>query len=431
MSNEAEQQAENMQRQFANLARVTRAWAVNSRLPQAPRSPQAPRAPRAQAPEWLVLERALRRRRRTSARVRLAGGLALGAAAVAAVLVVRGALQPQPALTYRQVRAVDGQAWLSFSDGSDVVLQPGARGRVVATTAHGALIQVDAGSARFSIRHRPQTEWSVAAGPFTVVVHGTVFDVTWFADSSALQVGLVAGAVTVRGPVAGGAVAVRPGQRLTVLGATGQTRIDRLDEAVPAPRPVLPAPADAEVPPGVAPTVAVPAVPAPARPTGTAVREVSASWAARVASGAFRGVVADAQVLGVERCLALAPAASLAALADAARYARRPELARRALLAERRRFAGTVGAHDAAFLLGRLAEDATGDHRQALRWFDRYLDEAGAARAATYTGEALGRRMLALERLGRAAEARAAAMAYLQSFPGGPHARRAERLARR
>jgi hypothetical protein len=443
----------NMEQEFDRLARVTRAWF-------------GAQGRRAQAPAWLVLERAMRGRQRRIQRAKVSGGLALGAVAVALVMAVSGVLQPEAALTYRLssgaaagsgagagvgiIQASDGQtASLSFSDGSDVLLQPGARARVLATTARGANVQLDAGRARFSIRHLPRAEWAVSAGPFTVVVHGTVFDVGWSAAGQELQVGLVTGAVTVHGPVAGGAVAVRPGQRLTARASTGQTRIDRLADLGVAPAAPSPA-AVSPMPPPVEPRVDDRAAPAPSLPTPSlpmdpaapaqtaptkspalAVRAVSASWAARVASGAFLGVVADAQMLGLSRCLSLAPAASLAALADAARYARRPELARRALLAERRRFAGSTGAHDAAFLLGRLAEDATGDHREALRWYDLYLDEGGAGQTATYGAEALGRRMLALERLGRGAEARAAAARYLQSFPDGPHAHRAERLTRR
>jgi tetratricopeptide (TPR) repeat protein len=136
-------------------------------------------------------------------------------------------------------------------------------------------------------------------------------------------------------------------------------------------------------------------------------------------------VIDDADAAGVERCLALAPAHSLVALADAARYARRTDLARRALLAERRRFPNAAGAHDAAFLIGRLAEDATQDPREALLWYDRYLEEE---RRGTYTSEALGRKMLVLDRLGELADARGTAERYLAAYPAGPYTARARRI---
>ena len=152
---------------------------------------------------------------------------------------------------------------------------------------------------------------------------------------------------------------------------------------------------------------------------------LSATWPSRVASGAFQSVVDDADTAGVERCLAVASVQSLAALADAARYARRTDLARRALLAERRRFPDAQGAHDAAFLIGRIAEDARQDLREALTWYDRYLEEGIRG---TYRSEALGRRMLALYRLGELADARGAAERYLATFPGGAYTARARRI---
>jgi hypothetical protein len=152
---------------------------------------------------------------------------------------------------------------------------------------------------------------------------------------------------------------------------------------------------------------------------------VGETWETRVAAGAFQSVVSEADAAGVERCLAEASGGALWALADAARYVRRTDLARRALLAERRRFAATRAAHDAAFLIGRLADDASHDPHEALLWYDRYLEEA---EQGTYTSEALGRKMLALDRLGADADARSAAAAYLKAYPRGAFAIRARRL---
>jgi TolA-binding protein len=153
--------------------------------------------------------------------------------------------------------------------------------------------------------------------------------------------------------------------------------------------------------------------------------DLAATWPARVGVGSFESVVADADAIGIERCLSKAPAQSLSALADAARYARRTDLARRALLAERRRFSGSTDAHDAAFLIGRLAEDAAGDTREALVWYDRYLAES---ERGTYAAEALGRKMAALARLGDTADARSTAEQYLEVYPHGAFANRARRI---
>jgi hypothetical protein len=67
-----------------------------------------------------------------------------------------------------------------------------------------------------------------------------------------------------------------------------------------------------------------------------------------------------------------------------------------------------------------------GDPEGALVWYDRYLAEA---RGGTYASEALGRKMLVVQRLQGVAAARAIAMQYLERFPGGPHASSAKAIA--
>src|SRR6185436_16114588 len=109
----------------------------------------------------------------------------------------------------------------------------------------------------------------------------------------------------------------------------------------------------------------------------------------------------------------------LAALADAARYRRHDDVARRALLAQRRRFAGSPRAADAAFFLGRLDENGGRGHGPALAWYERYLDEAPRG---SYVAEALGRKMIAVEELHGAAAAHNVAEQYLRRFPRGSYA---------
>lgn len=440
-----------METQFENLARMTRAWANGN---------AEGHASHGHAREWLALERSMQRQGRALAQRRLVGGSALVVTAIVALMVLRGFGRPDPKLSFvvsegtasvgGTLRSDRSPARVSFSDGSDVVLNPGARGTVVGTTARGARVRLDAGRARFAVAHRPQTDWSVEAGPFTVIVHGTVFDVGWSEQSGALAVDLLVGSVTIKGPVVGGAVTLRAGQRLTARATTGQANIDQIDESDRGAGRGSASSASAGIPPGdgpasdgvvapvaatVAPAATAGAVAAsgPTRPSrrsslSTAIADTSSTWASRVASGAFKGVVDEADATGVERCLAEIPAASLQALADAARYVRRTDLARRALLAERRRFVGSVGAHDAAFLIGRLAEDSSGDSREALAWYDRYLGEGEDGEHGTYASEALGRKMMTLDRLGEGAEARIAAERYLELFAGGAFASRARRI---
>jgi ferric-dicitrate binding protein FerR (iron transport regulator)/TolA-binding protein len=399
---------------------------------------------------------------------------AAAAAAVIAVMVVRGFGRPDRTITFLvsngtteqgvsatagRVTSTEQPARLSFSDGSDVRLQPRTRGTVVGTTARGARVRLEEGGARFAVVHRPGTNWTVEAGPFVVIVHGTVFDLSWSTESGALAVNLIAGAITVEGPLSNvqgasattptmsiGSVALKAGQRLTARASTGTGRIDPIASASNAGgvRGGEVASSEIAVAPPVAPPATAPKADSeplqqpivaatsrfksdghPSARSATEVAEVTATWPARVGSGAFESVVTEADAIGIGRCLSKLPAQSLNALADAARYARRTDLARRVLLAERRRFSGSTDAHDAAFLLGRLVDDATGDTRDALFWYGRYLEES---EHGTYAPEALGRKMAAHERLGEAVNARRTAEAYLETYSRGAFANRARKI---
>jgi ferric-dicitrate binding protein FerR (iron transport regulator)/TolA-binding protein len=151
---------------------------------------------------------------------------------------------------------------------------------------------------------------------------------------------------------------------------------------------------------------------------------VDRQWAAQVAAGDGHSVLADAEALGLDITLKQADSHNLAAFADAARYAGRGELAAQALQEIRRRFPETAQAQMAAFLLGRAADDR-GDTRAGLGWYRRYRAEAPAG---AYAAEALGREMLAIERLQGPVQAQAIAGEYLRRFPNGTYLLRARAL---
>ena len=65
--------------------------------------------------------------------------------------------------------------------------------------------------------------------------------------------------------------------------------------------------------------------------------------------------------------------------------------------------------------------------RRALGWYDRYLLEAPRG---AYVSEALGRKMMVLERTDRQAEATVIAADYLRRFPGGTYSHAAQALVR-
>ncbi len=121
-------------------------------------------------------------------------------------------------------------ARLSFSDGSRVDLQDGARARIAAVDAHGARLAIENGHAALNVAHLPNAAWYVDAGPFVIQVTGTQFDVDWSSYDDTLSVDLHEGSLVVSGPPAPTGVLLRAGQRLTAH--EGRLSIEALELAV-------------------------------------------------------------------------------------------------------------------------------------------------------------------------------------------------------
>jgi TolA-binding protein len=155
------------------------------------------------------------------------------------------------------------------------------------------------------------------------------------------------------------------------------------------------------------------AAPRPAHQIGWAPR----AWSAAITSGNAARVLAEAEAHGLDKALLEVDSTALVALADASRYSSRPEVAVRALVAERQRFPDTPPAQAAAFLLGRLADDR-GEVAAGLAWYRRYLSETPNG---PYAAEALGRKMLAVERISGRDAARSVASQYVERFPNGTY----------
>ena len=96
--------------------------------------------------------------------------------------------------------------------------------------------------------------------------------------------------------------------------------------------------------------------------------------------------------------------------------------AKRVLLAERQRFASSGPARDAAFFLGRIAEESRGG---AVEWYERYVQESPRG---PYASQAFGRKMMLLYKQRGAAAAKPVAAEYLSRFPNGPYAAAARKL---
>jgi ferric-dicitrate binding protein FerR (iron transport regulator) len=356
-----------------------------------------------------------KRGRRPWARHLLA--LAATLALAAAVIVV---LARKPRLQYDVAGPVvaDGP-WLDvppsggtlsvrFSDGSELDLGPGSRGRVAEVTGDGARVVLGGGNLEARVVHRPRARWTVAAGPYSIEVTGTAFEVGWSTASDELELRMHDGSVVVRGPSLPDGLRVAAGQRLLARAATGEARLSLILEPqarqeASAPLPASRARDDAKV---ETPTEAH----SSPRPLPT--------WSEMLADGNFRGVTDAAEARGIDATLAHGSLADVVALADAARYLHEVELARRGLLAERSRFAGSDAARGAAFVLGRMADDA-GSRDDAVRWYDTYLAESPRG---SFAAEALGRKLVAFVESGDSVETRGVAKEYLARFPHGAHA---------
>ncbi|WP_437756238.1 FecR domain-containing protein [Sorangium sp. So ce1389] len=356
------------------------------------------------------------------------------------LLALLGALVLWPArqLDYRVEGASVSESYLSagpsgatarFSDGTSIAFAPGARARIAAVTARGASVSIEGGSARFRVAHLPGAAWAAEAGPFTVTVTGTEFDLAW--EDDRLRLTMQEGAVVVRGSLIPTGITLRGGQRLVADVARGEVTLHEW----PAPTGEL-APAGSVTPSSAAPPPAAglgappahepsareeaagaAAASAPPGRAAAAPARPGASFRARLGDGDFAGVIAEAKARGIDEVLGAGTLDDVASLADAARYAGQADLARRAMLAERSRFPGSAEARSAAFLLGRLSEAAS--PREAAMWYDRYLAESPTGPLAS---EALGRKLVATRDFAGPDAARAVAEEYLKRYPTGAFA---------
>ena len=336
------------------------------------------------------------------------------AGAMIAIAMLAFARRSPSAITFTIEGAAAGQRYveagprgasLRFSEGTTIAVAPSARARVDATSPDGARVSVESGSARFDVVHREGATWTVEAGPFTVTVTGTSFDLGW--NGAEIAITMHAGSVVVRGPPAPDGIALRGGQRL--VADAQRVTVSPIASASPT----------ASAPSAIGSAAPAIASDAPASaPAASAAPSHALSWRARVAAGDYAGVIADAEARGIDASLESTSLADLTALADAARYAGKGALAQRALVAERNRFPGSAEARTAAFLLGRLAEAKS--PAVAVTWYDRYMAEAPGGSLAA---EALGRKMIALRASGGPSAARETAEAYKRRFPDGPFAK--------
>jgi hypothetical protein len=322
---------------------------------------------------------------------------------------------------------------MRFSEGTVVVVAPGARMRVTETSSSGATLLIERGGIHAAIKHRDaSTHWSVQAGPFEVKVTGTAFDARWDPATETFELNMIEGSVIVNGPRLPAGRAVVAGEQLVV----SSTRMELRAGAASATTAAMAAPGAAgsaspaacATPPAAPPaaTDAAPAGSVAPAPSGTAVADAARSepsWRALARSGKYKDAMDAAEAAGFSAEVARASSSDLMALADTARFAGRPARAKEALLAMRRRF-GARGS--SAFLLGKIAADQQGSPGEAVTWFETYLQEEPGGPLAE---QALGR-VLEIRKRDPGA-ARPVAERYLARYPNGAYAALARSLVGR
>jgi ferric-dicitrate binding protein FerR (iron transport regulator) len=315
-----------------------------------------------------------------------------------------------------------------FSDGSAVVVQPRGGVRVQRADASHVALFLETGRARFDVNPRSGATWQISAGPYTVKLTGTSFDLTWSAVNTTFELVMHSGSVSVRGPGIESGIVVKDKRRFTSRVTTDLSR--PASSATASAGESASAGADRTAPGADADPDSESSDPErkaglDRRGTNPSSKEPAASWITLAAKGDYAEIVRAAEKQGLEAAISSVNVDELRALADAARFTGRTELAQRTLLAIRSRFPRTKAATAAAFIIGRL-RDGAGDPRSAVTWYDRYLAEGGPLAA-----EAQGRRMIALDRIGNREGSRKAAHDYVRRFPDGPYIQQARDLESR
>jgi len=304
-------------------------------------------------------------------------------------------------------------AKIRFSDGTEVELGPGTRGRLSNVNADGAQIALEDGAAHARVFHRPTSKWLFHAGPFVINVTGTMFDMHWSPSEELLEVEMHEGSVIVSGPLPAGQLNLRAHEKLTVRARDNEAVIRKMDDDLGKS-----APSDgsenADSPNSVAGEAPSPQAP----PKGSDSAPGSLGLADLLSAGKPSEVLSRAEARGIDWCVTNASVEDLAALADAARYGLRDRIARRALTALRERFPRSSRARDAAFFLGRIAE--SGSPSDGLRWYEKYLEEA---RSGLYARDALGRKLVLVQQVSGNEKARPVAEEYLRKYPTGTYAK--------
>ncbi|HSC89204.1 MAG TPA: FecR domain-containing protein [Polyangiaceae bacterium] len=367
-------------------------------------------------------------------------GVALGAS-LAAAAAVAWAIWPR-SLSYEVVGGTqsgglvateDTSAALLFSEDSRVDVAPHTTLRVNIEGKQRLVARLGQGELDVHVVHRAETDYRFWAGPYEVLVVGTAFRLEFEPKGELMELELREGKVRIfdahrrvlemsagqtvkfaagRSELSGGPFSE---QRAADQRAADQRSADlrsadlRADESGNAQPKGLPNEGQPSESPQSEPRV-----------QGAANAPGAVGYASLAQVGRFSEIVEQAQRTGVERVLREKSSAELQSLAQAANYTGNQPLATRTWKAMQARFAGSAAGANAAFFLGRQSDQA-GRRAEALGYFDSYLAQAPRG---TYAAEALGRKLLLVDR----ARASQLAREYLIRFPRGAYAEKARQL---
>ncbi len=360
--------------------------------------------------------------------------LGLAAAALALVVGLFAASRPRvegpltfelvgrsPSGASSKVEAGGEPVTLAFSDGTRVTLGAASAARVTSLDPRALAVRLTRGELSADVRGGGGRRWFFHAGPFTIHVTGTRFDVRWEAEARRLHVALDEGRVVVTGGGLSEGRALAEGERIAFSAPAPGAPPRQEPPPAPAPPGI---PNGAEDPTDDRSTAGTPRQADP-RPGRAAPRAGASEWRRLAEARRFPEASRVLGRIGFERVARQATAEELLVLANVSRFSGDRPQARRALLLVRSRFPRSPSAAMATFTLGRLAFDDEAAYAEAARWFRTYLDEAPAGPLAR---EATGRLLEALVEQGRAAEGREIARAYLRAHPSGAHAALARRV---
>jgi|GEM_PF-1412588 len=316
----------------------------------------------------------------------------------------------------------DKQLVLSFSDQSEVRLEPQTTIDVRILPSNRALFNLAGGKVHVNVHHQDHTDYRFQAGSYEVLVTGTAFELGFEPKAEHVALHMREGRVEVHTPH-GEVRVVRGGESFersrpqpievaraidaaTVIDAGGAQAPSSPNEREPRASRRAPGSSESE-----------------RRAASGASSEASLSYAALARDGKFSEIVQDAMGRGLNSVLSSKPPSELIQLSHAARYVGHADLARPVLQALVRKYGATSEGRAAIFFLGRLS-DGAGDGATAAQQYEQYLklEPRGA-----YAPEALGRRMILAQRNNPQLAAKLA-RDYLARFPQGSYKTHASAL---